>query len=144
MKKYLNYEGLQHLITWIKNTFLQKNALKINEIKRNNTVIEPVDKSVNISVPIKVSELTNDAGYQTKADVKALLNSQEKIKKAIVESLPSSGEENIIYLVKNSSSGNNVYDEYMWIDSKWEKIGDTATTVVIESITTAEIDALTA
>jgi len=31
-----------------------------------------------------------------------------------------------IYFKSNSSSGNNIYDEYMYINSSWEIIGSTA------------------
>ena len=46
----------------------------------------------------------------------------------VVDSLPSSGNEQTIYFVKNdSSSSNNHYDEYVWIPSSstFEKIGST-------------------
>ncbi len=46
----------------------------------------------------------------------------------VVDSLPSSGNEQTIYFVKNdSSSSNNHYDEYVWISSSntFEKIGST-------------------
>lgn len=37
----------------------------INEIKVNDKVIEPVNKSVSITVPTKVSDLTNDSNFAT-------------------------------------------------------------------------------
>ena len=37
----------------------------IEEIKVNNTKVNPVNKSVNITVPTKVSELTNDSSFAT-------------------------------------------------------------------------------
>lgn len=43
----------------------------------------------------------------------------------IVDQLPSIGETNIIYLVKKSSSAPDIHDEYVFVDGKWEKIGDT-------------------
>lgn len=43
----------------------------------------------------------------------------------IVDQLPSVGETNIIYLVKKSSSAPDIHDEYVFVDGKWEKIGDT-------------------
>lgn len=43
----------------------------------------------------------------------------------IVDQLPSVGETNIIYLVKKSGSAPDIYDEYVFVDGKWEKIGDT-------------------
>lgn len=45
-----------------------------------------------------------------------------------VDSLPETGETNVIYLVPNSSSDEtNVYDEYFWstADSKFEILGTT-------------------
>ena len=49
-----------------------------------------------------------------------------KMQHEVVDSLPSSGNEQTIYFVKNdSSSSNNHYDEYIWISSSsaFEKIG---------------------
>ena len=44
----------------------------------------------------------------------------------VVAELPQTGQANVIYMVPSASgSGQNVKDEYMWIESKWEKIGDT-------------------
>ncbi len=43
-----------------------------------------------------------------------------------VDALPDAGEANVIYLVPNNKTGNNVKDEYMWIDGKWELLGSTA------------------
>ena len=51
-----------------------------------------------------------------------------KLSYEVVDSLPPSGEENIIYFVKsNSGSSNNHYDEYAWVSSSsaFEKIGST-------------------
>ena len=50
------------------------------------------------------------------------------IKYEIVDSLPSSGEAQTIYFVKNNNSLiNDYYDEYVWISSSraFEKIGST-------------------
>ena len=51
-----------------------------------------------------------------------------KLSYEVVDSLPPSGEENIIYFVKSDSgSSNNHYDEYAWVSSSsaFEKIGST-------------------
>lgn len=44
----------------------------------------------------------------------------------VVESLPPTGETGKIYLVSAGGSGQNVYNEYIWINSAWEQIGTTA------------------
>lgn len=41
----------------------------ITQIKVNNVAVSPTDKTVNITVPQKVSDLTNDASYTTLAAV---------------------------------------------------------------------------
>lgn len=76
----------------------------------------------------------------------------------MVGELPETGEKGIIYLVSNSGSGENVFDEYIWIVTPptptgdtgyFEKIGTTAVdlsnyynTTNLVAITTAEIDTL--
>lgn len=49
------------------------------------------------------------------------------LKYTIVPSLPSEGEHATIYLVQNfdNMKEQNIYDEYLYINDKWEKIGDT-------------------
>lgn len=53
------------------------------------------------------------------------INNLKSISLKKVYSLPTSGEENIIYLVSNKQAENNIYDEFIFIESKWEKIGST-------------------
>ena len=44
----------------------------------------------------------------------------------MVDSLPESGDSKYIYLLpKTESETQNSYDEYIWYESKWEKIGTT-------------------
>lgn len=44
----------------------------------------------------------------------------------VASELPGTGKENIIYMVPSASaSGQNIKDEYMWINGAWEIIGDT-------------------
>lgn len=41
----------------------------------------------------------------------------------IVQALPASGVKGKIYLLPNNQSGQNVYDEYLYISGNWEKLG---------------------
>ena len=41
----------------------------------------------------------------------------------IVQALPASGVKGKIYLLPNNQSGQNVYDEYLYIGGNWEKLG---------------------
>lgn len=128
-------------------------------------------KAVNISIPTSNTQLSNDAGYQTKTDVKNAVEeygyqNASQVKTAIdtaiaasghitrkfVDSLPAKGEDNVIYLIpKEEGSTRNERVEYMWNadESKWEQLGDTApdldnyyNTDNLTTITGAEIDAL--
>ena len=45
----------------------------IETVKVNGTALSVSDKAVNVTMPTKVSELTNDSEYQTKSDITATL-----------------------------------------------------------------------
>lgn len=50
----------------------------------------------------------------------------------VVDSLPdtpAAGNENKICLVPNSSSGDNVYNEYIWVNNSWELLGEYRATI---------------
>lgn len=114
------------------------------------------NKKVNITVPTKVSALTNDSGYQTAPQVNSAIATAvgkiTGISFEIVTALPSSGATGVIYLIAHShSDSNDSYDEYIWIasESKFEKIGNTDVdlsgylkTTDVSAITTAEIDTM--
>lgn len=60
------------------------------------------------------------------AAVTAAIGGIVGMKYTIVTSLPSTGETGVIYLLSNgSSTQQNVYDEYIWLGSTFEKIGTT-------------------
>ena len=67
----------------------------------------------------------------------------------VVTSLPTTGQAGVIYLVAHSHGSGDVYDEYIWVNSQFEKIGNTdidlsdyMKTTDMVAITTAEIDTL--
>lgn len=71
----------------------------------------------------------------------------------VVQTLPSTGTAGVIYLVPNSGTGMNIYDEYVWIASttSFEKIGSTDVDLSnyvqkteMVTITNAEIDTIVA
>lgn len=80
---------------------------------------------VNSNIPEKLSQLENDTTFKTEAEIKTLINNSTKLKKEVVTSLPSTGKDDVIYLLKNKNDTNNYYTEYMWIGGRWEIIGDT-------------------
>ena len=103
----------------------------IESVTVNGTKIKPNSKVVDISVPTKVSQLTNDNGFQTQSQVQSLINSAvgniASIKYEQVTSLPATGSNGVIYLVAHSHGTQDIYDEYIWLSktSTYEKIGNT-------------------
>lgn len=61
----------------------------------------------------------------TKAEVNEIVATIEKITIRVVEALPETGEPNVIYLVPKAPGASDVYDEYIYIENRWEKIGNT-------------------
>lgn len=57
------------------------------------------------------------------AEIQDKLSGITSIDYKVVSSLPSTGEKGIIYLVSNSGSGTNVYDEYIYYGNKFELLG---------------------
>ena len=52
------------------------------------------------------------------------LKGRENLQIVIVEELPEEGNPNYIYLVPNNDEEeSNVYDEYIWLGTSYEKIG---------------------
>ena len=97
---------------------------------------------VEPAIPTKTSDLTNNSGFITKAvndltnyylksetytkeEVQSLISAINSVTLQKVDSLPEPGESNVIYLVPKSGSGNDIYDEYIFIDGNPEHIGST-------------------
>lgn len=91
-----------------------------------------VDDSIaGITIPTNVSSFTNDSGYQTSSEVNSAISAAigniNQFNVAIVSTLPSENINNhTIYFVSNGESGNNIYDEWMYINNNWERIGGTS------------------
>lgn len=104
----------------------------ITKVKRNGTLVNVSNKEVDISVPTKISELVDDKNLVDKTQVQKLINDAKHMKKEIVAEKPSSGDENTMYLVGPKGDGSNIYEEWLYVNNKWEKIGDTSTTVNLD------------
>ena len=68
-------------------------------------------------------------GYQTSSQVQdaitSALSSVTSIRYEIVTDLPQTGEAGVIYLKSNGGSSSNIYDEYIYYNNRYEKIGTT-------------------
>ena len=88
-------------------------------------------KADTSAIPTKVSQLQNDSNYQTESEVTAAIGEAisgvSTLEFQIVDSVEDVTATGIIYLVPQSGGGstNNIYDEYIYINSKPEKIGTT-------------------
>lgn len=89
-------------------------------------------------IPTKTSSLENDSGFideermnETASEILQQAQNYTDVEIAkfdfvkIVPELPETGVSNRTYFVPKSSetAQNDLYDEYMWIDGKWEFIG---------------------
>lgn len=125
MAKFLDLNGLSYFKTkleaWVDSTFLKKvnyEAPTIKVVKVNGSPLSPDgSKAVNIDL----------GKYAIKADVtKEIAEAVSGITSfdaQVVSSLPQTGKKGVLYLVANSGNGNNVYDEYLWVGTKFEKLG---------------------
>lgn len=132
-------------------TYVNTHGGKIDKIKVNNVeqTIASADKSVNITVPTKVSDLNNDSDFQTGAQVTtaigAAVSNVYKFKGTVptIADLPSSGQiVGDVYDVE--SNGVN----YAWDGTKWDSLGqliDTSTLwskTELTAMTVAEVNAI--
>lgn len=112
------------------NDFTKDAKRKVDSIPDNakftDTTYDLTPYAKKTEVPTKVSALTNDSGFKTESEILALIQSSSKLKKEIVTALPSTGKEDVIYLIKDKDGQTgNVYTEYLWIGGAFEVIGST-------------------
>lgn len=114
-------------------------------VESDGTIKATAMEWANISgKPTKLSEFTNDGVFITKAvsdltnyykktetytqsEVNELIAGVTGISIEVVDALPTTGTNGVIYLVAHSHDTGDAYDEYIWVASKsaFEKIGST-------------------
>lgn len=103
----------------------------------------------------QVESAITGKGYQTETQVNNLITAAiadiQGITFEIVQTLPATGEAGTIYLVSHSGSAPDVYDEYIYVNNGWEKLGTTDIDLSgyvqdsdLVAITNAEIDTIVA
>lgn len=105
------------------------NNLKSTDSKAStsiSTLKDLLNQSVTTEKNLKEIIASGDLDkYVTEPKLQEALAKIKTLKKEVVETLPSTGQDDVIYLVKDSKGkANNVYLEYLWLD-KWELIGST-------------------
>lgn len=113
--KIIKYDQLAYyhskLQLFLADTYAQKSAIPV--------------------VPTTVSSFTNDANYQNASQVTTAINAAiagiSGISFEIVQTLPATGDPGTIYLVPaGQSATGDIYAEWIYINSSWEKLGTTA------------------
>lgn len=101
----------------------------IETVKVNGVAQEVSEKAVDIKVPTKVSELTNDSAFQTNTEVAyAIQTAISKTGHAVfkkVDAVPetAAAEDNVLYLVMNSKTKH--YDIYAKVENEVVLLDDT-------------------
>ena len=119
----------------------------LNEISNVNTTLSTEISTVNTNLTTKITQIETTTipntikativdNLDTEDSNKALSATQGKVLKTmisnlanlrieVVNELPSTGETNVIYLVKKAGTNPDVHDEYVYVEGNWEKIGNT-------------------
>lgn len=136
-------DTLQEDIINIEDTLNTKLTVD-NIIAGNNITINKSNNNctINAIVPTNISELNNDSGFinntvnnltnyylksetYSQTEINNLIGQIKTVSIQVVSQLPTIGESNIIYFVPKEGSENDIYNEYIWINNKWELIGST-------------------
>ena len=104
---------------------------KLEKIKVNGVeqTVAPADKSVDLTVPTKVSQLTNDSKFQSESQVQSAIQSaiaatgHATFEKADTVPTADAAKENVLYLVMNSKTKH--YDIYAKVGATVELLDDT-------------------
>ena len=131
----------------------------IEGVSVNGTAAPITNKIAEITMPTKVSDLTNDTGFITKAvndltnyytssntytktEVDNLVSAIPKFAIEVVSTLPTTNiSTTTVYLVTTGSESQNLYTEYIYVNSKWEKLG-TQTVDLSGYYTSTQVDNL--
>lgn len=128
---------------------------------QNKVIVTALDAKAPLASPTftgtpkapTAAEGTNTTQIATTAfvttAVATAIGSITGIKFEIVQTLPTTGENGTIYMVSHGGTGTNIYDEYVYVNNAWEKIGSTDIDLSnyvqktdMVSITNAEIDTI--
>lgn len=119
------------------------------------TAVEAVQAIADAAMPkaggaftgaITIQAPAEDMNPATKKYVDDAISGITEFEFSVVNELPQTGEKGIIYLVAHAHGTGDIYDEYIWVTDKFEKIGNTdidLSSYVTNDKLTAEINKLT-
>ena len=102
--------------------------LILSSYKRPRTeTILATQKYVSDNTPTKISQLENDSDFTTNEYVNNLLSNFSSLNLQVVSILPTENisTSTIYLLATNDTKENNVYEEWIYVNNKWELIGST-------------------
>ena len=140
---------------------IQKNGTTVETFTANSST----NKTANIVVPTKTSDITNDSDFvnstqvgtalaaytypsqdlYTQSDIDTMLAQISSLKIEVVNALSQTGNADTIYLLRVRQQGNDIYQEYFWVNNAWELIGgidltDYYTKTEVNTLLTAKAD----
>ena len=169
-------QGTNTTVSYSKGTYtISASQPTVNDatltIQKNGTTVETftanssTNKTANIVVPTKTSDITNDSDFvnstqvgtalaaytypsqdlYTRSDIDTMLAQISSLKIEVVNALPQTGNADTIYLLRVRQQGNNIYQEYFWVNNAWELIGgidltDYYTKTEVNTLLTAKAD----
>lgn len=116
-KKFLDLDGLKILWTKIGNKIQTDiaNKANISGTLQKDDIIIALDQRTIVNSGVQLSKLA------TKAELSAI----PKFAIQVVTSLPTSNiSATTVYLLSSGSENNNLYTEYIYVNNKWEKLGE--------------------
>ena len=139
--KFVHKDGIKTLST---NDYTNEDKAKVDAIPSNpkytDTIPDLTPYAKKENIPTKLSQLTNDKTFKTESEIQQMIEKASSLKKEVVTSLPTTGKDDVIYLVKDpKGEDNNNYLEYLWLNGKYELIGSTQ----VDLSGYAQIDELT-
>lgn len=117
-----NYIAVKHLNDYYKKTEVDSKLGGKSNVGHNHDERYYTETEIDVKVNNINSQINSLIGFTA----------------TIVTSLPATGEVGVMYLKLNTSASveGNIYDEYIWVNNKFEKIGSTETTVDLSGYVT--------
>lgn len=147
MAKYLDSEGLLYFWQKLVNKFVVKTEGKgLSSNDYTNEEKLKLESLSNYTLPAASADTLGGVkigeGLTVSNGVISTIPVDTTPEPIVVTELPETGEKGVLYLVPNNGENPNVYDEYLYCNSQWEKVGTTE--ITLESITNSEIDTIVA
>ena len=127
------------------------NSADLAEVATSGSYNDLSDKpDLSSFITKSVDDLTNyylKSETYTKNEVQQLIGAIQQFHYEVYPTLPQTGASNVLYLIGPTGSGSDKYEEYVYANNDWTKIGDTSIDlsgyVTTQALTTALADYVT-